>query len=63
MDDMQVWIYGFRGSLARPGLEALGLPSLSACLRLVAGLTGYRQASEAPVIGYRGQRRLAGSPP
>lgn len=46
-----------------PGLEALGLPSLSTCLRLVAGLVGYRQASEAPVIGYRGQRRLVGSPP
>jgi hypothetical protein len=63
MDGMQVWIYGFQGSLALLGLEALGLPSLSACLRLVAGPTGYRQASEAPIIAYRGQRRLAGSPP
>jgi hypothetical protein len=63
MDGMRVWIYGYRNNLAALGLEALEAPSLNTCLRLVARLTGHRQALGAPVIGYRGQRRLAGSPP
>lgn len=63
MDGMQVWIYGYRHSLAVLGLEALGAPRLSTCLRLVSGLIGCLQALDAPVIGYRGQRKLAGSPP
>jgi hypothetical protein len=63
MDGMRVWIYGYRGSLAALGLETIEAPSLSACLRLVARPAGHHQALGAPIIGYRGQRRLAGSPP
>ena len=63
MDDMRVWIYGYRGSLTALGLEALGAPGLTACLRLVARPAMLHQTPEAPIIGYRGQRRLAGSPP
>ena len=63
MDGMRVWIYGYRGSLAALGLETVEAPSLSTCLRLVARPAGHHQAPGAPIIGYRGQRRLAGSPP
>jgi len=63
MDGMRVWIYGYRNSLAALGLEALEAPSLRTCLRLVARMAGYHQAFGAPTIGYRGQRRLVGSPP
>jgi hypothetical protein len=63
MDGMRVWIYGYRGSLTALGLEALRAPSLTACLRLVAKLAAHHQTPEVPIIGYRGQRRLAGSPP
>ena len=60
---MRVWIYGYRGSLAALGMEALEAPSLIACLHLVARLNTHHQALGSPIIGHRGQRRLAGSPP
>ncbi|EWY39691.1 hypothetical protein N825_06150 [Skermanella stibiiresistens SB22] len=61
---MRIWIYGYRSSLAALGLDDLRSPGPMACLRHASeGGMGRGTGGSPPVIGFRGQRQLVGSPP